>query len=80
MLRLAAVLSDDATHIHLLTDFPIRPVQLDNNPNHAFGGVIDYVLAKYSTTCKCERAVFLCAAMCRKLRADNCLLHHRGAA
>ncbi|KAI1794312.1 hypothetical protein LXA43DRAFT_1116233 [Ganoderma leucocontextum] len=50
LLRLAAVLSKDTQRICVHTDYPIRSVQLDDNPSHSFGGVVDYVLANYSAT------------------------------
>ncbi|KAM5541325.1 hypothetical protein V8D89_004879 [Ganoderma adspersum] len=52
LLRLAAVLrahNVNTERISLLTDCPIRAVDIPGeDPSHAFGGVVDYVLAQYA--------------------------------
>ena len=51
MLRLAAVLRAENERVCLLTDCPIRAVNIPGeDPSHTFGGVVDYVLAKYSVS------------------------------
>ncbi len=56
MLRLAAVLNNevDRHSICVFTDYPIRLVPLDDNSNHTFGGVVDYILATYYAERECE--------------------------
>ena len=56
MLRLAAVLRAENERVWLLTDCPIRAVNIPGeDPNCTFGGVFDYVLAKYSASPECDR-------------------------
>ena len=51
MLRLSAVLRAENERVCLLTDCPIRAVNIPGeDPNCTFGGVVDYVLTKYSAS------------------------------
>ena len=50
LLRVAAVLTHDPRRpeVYVVPDFPLDPVQMDErHPDFEFGGVVDYILAKY---------------------------------
>ncbi|TBU53228.1 hypothetical protein BD310DRAFT_938473, partial [Dichomitus squalens] len=47
LLRLATVLSNDVERMYILTEYPIRSVKL--HEKRSFGGIVDYILAKYPT-------------------------------
>ena len=57
LLRLATVLSNDVERMYILTDYPIRSVRLDDK--RRFGGIVDYVLAKYPTKCLIRTYLFM---------------------
>ena len=66
LLRVAAVLTHDPRRpeVYVVPDFPLDPVQLDERhpgPDLEFGGVVDYMLAKYPPIGMSNRLGKLCS-------------------